>query len=223
MKLEDIRIHCIGDSHVSVFTGKDTISKGWPCPQDSIQYFHTYWLGPVLAYNLYSVGHQSRLNLFNVLESISKSDYVMLCAGEIDCRMHLIRQKELQNKSLEEIVQECVCRYFQVILEIKNMGFKVIIWGVPGTANIDCFELKDKNTFPHYGTYKERNQATKIFNNKIEYLCKLNDVLFLSIFDDLIDDNGKTKITEYYMDEFHVSQKVMPLIISKLKNVLNKE
>lgn len=221
-KLENITIHCIGDSHVSVFTGQDTISSGYPCAQDSISYFKTYRLGPVLAYNLCVAQHHSRIGLFDVLKTIPKNDYVMLCLGEIDCRMHLIRRlKESQNKSLKDVVCECVCRYFEVILEIKNMGFKTMVWGIPATSNVDCFELQNENVFPHYGSYQERNQAIRLFNNEIECLCKLNDVLFLSIFEDLVDENDRTKIDEYYMDTIHLGQKAMPLIVNKLKKVLN--
>ena len=221
LKLEDIKIHCIGDSHVSVFNGMDKISENWPCPWDSIPYFSTYRLGPVLAYNLVTPGHHSMSNLFHILGGLPKESYVLLSFGEIDCRMHLIRQKEIQKKPLEALVQECVHRYFQTLLEVKNKGFKVIVWGIPGTSNVDCFELKDESTSPHYGTYVERNQAIRFFNNELSALCKTNGMYFLSIFEELVDEANRTKVEEYYMDLNHVGKKAMPLIIKKIKKLLS--
>lgn len=46
-------IHCIGDSHVSLFSGFDAIAPYWPREApSSISVFKLYHLGPVLAYNL---------------------------------------------------------------------------------------------------------------------------------------------------------------------------
>ena len=54
-------IYCIGDSHVSFFSGKDAIVPCWPFPsEDMIPFFRTFRLGPVLAYNLVKVGTKTR-------------------------------------------------------------------------------------------------------------------------------------------------------------------
>ena len=51
--LKDENIYCIGDSHVSLFTGLNTIASYWPSKAISIlPQFSVFHLGPVLADNL---------------------------------------------------------------------------------------------------------------------------------------------------------------------------
>lgn len=210
-------IYCIGDSHVAMFTGQDKIGDGWPCILDSLPNFRTYRIGSYLAYNTCIENHQSRKSLIHVLNSIPRESYVLLSFGEIDCRAHLIKQKEIQKRPIEELVDECVNRYFKTINWVVSQGFKVIVYAVPATCNIDIFE-KNNEEIPlvHYGSFKERNYATKLFNDTLKKLCEENKIMFLSIFDYLVDENGRTKKEEFYVDSVHLNQKARQLIMNEL-------
>lgn len=98
------------------------------------------------------------------------------------------------------------------------MNYHPIVWGVIPTKNCDMFIEKPKEKFPHYGSIKERNFATKLFNQYSYDLCKQHDICFLSIFDYLINEDGSTK-SEYYIDQIHLSKKAMPLIMKELEKV----
>jgi len=217
---KNIVIHCIGDSHVSVFSGQKEMQPVWPKKSNNIiPFFKSYRLGPVLAYNLCKSDTRSkgRDKLFSVLKKIPKKDTVLLCFGEIDCRVHLLKQSELQNRNIKEIVKECVDRYLLVILEIKKMGYKTIVFNVIPSAP----SFKSNNPqFPTYGSCVERNKVTTIFNEELKNKLKIKSIPFISIFDKLVDKKMMTK-TKYLQDGVHLNQKAIPLIIEKINYTMN--
>src|SRR5215510_11271588 len=105
-------IYCVGDSHVCFFSGEDKIQPAWPeIGDDQLPWFRSYRLGPVLAYNLcrVSASNRGRENLFDVCEyHIPGGASLLLCFGEIDCRVHLQKQSILQCRLLQDVVAECV-------------------------------------------------------------------------------------------------------------------
>lgn len=220
-------IYCIGDSHVDFFSGQDEIQPLWPKPSnDLLPYFKTFRLGAVLAYNLceYGAGLKGREALFLLLDrripaayrEIPPGSKVLLCFGEIDCRAHLLKQAELQKKPIESVVEECVKRYFGVIMEIQQLGYEVMVWNAVPSSRYDSIPNKE---FPAHGTSLKRNQVTKLFNDYLSDRCCSGDAAFITIFDDLVDEQGLTRM-EYYFDYVHLSQKAMPLALSKLTEIV---
>lgn len=211
-------IYCIGDSHANVFSGRNRMGPKWPeLGENKIPLFKSYRLGPVLAYSFCELGTQTqgREKLFCLVKEIPLGSTVMLCFGEIDCRVHLIRQAEIQKKGLEEIVNGCVDRYFSVILELKKMGYRMLIWHVcPSTK----YNVK-KGEYATYGSSLERNKAIKLFNERLSYLAGLHSLPVISIFNDLIGGNLYAKI-KYYNDAIHLSSNVLPFVIREIeKNI----
>jgi len=207
--------HFIGDSHASVFSGVGTQEK--PFMQFSIPYtmlseipgFISYNIGAATAYNLYN-----KLNILeHMLTCINKVDYVFLCFGEVDCRAHLIKQADLQNKPIEEIIEECVDRYFRVPLYMQKMGYNVGIWG-PIASTPD--ELKYPG--PLFGTNIQRNMVTNHFTKCLQKLCEKHKIPLLSIFVDMLDEHLNTN-PYYIMDHIHLSQTAMPLIRKRLSDL----
>lgn len=211
-------IHCIGDSHVSFFSGRNSLQPAWPLHvNDIIPSFRTYRLGAVLAYSLVSLNTtmQGREKLFELLKEIPRGSSVIMCFGEIDCRVHLVKQSEKQNRPLKNVVVECVDRYFGVLKEIKK-DFKVIAWAViPSTPS----EIILDPRYPHFGTNMERNAASKFFNERLALLCQKEGITFLSIFDKLVNPDGSTN-DRFLVDKVHLSQKAMPLTIKQLGKIL---
>jgi hypothetical protein len=141
----------------------------------------------------------------------------MLIVGEVDCRWHLPKQSSLQNKKIEELVEECVTRYFECYLDLINRGYKVIVWaGHPSTTaghndNLGC---------PVYGDCEYRNKISFYWNDVLKNLCEINDIPFLSIMDYLVDENKITKM-EYFLDYCHLkSSLVLPFVYEELKKII---
>ena len=208
-------IHCIGDSHVSFFSGKDAIHPLWPLHVGERMPFKTYRLGPSLAYNLCELNTTTRGRefLLMLLGLLPRQSNILLVYGEIDVRSHIGKQAFIQKRQEKELTEECADRYFRVIMEIKKMGFNVGVWGVHPSNDLDS---SPENPYPAYGTCEQRNVITRLFNNCMDTLCMNNDIIFVSIFEDLIDPQLRPN-EEYYFDKIHLSQRAFPLALSKIK------
>src|SRR5271167_719710 len=125
-------IHCVGDSHVCLFSGHNRIHPEWPAESPSLfPFFRTYRLGAVTAYNLCETASStgSREKLWAVISSLPDADdWLMLSFGEIDCRAHFLKQARLQDKSPAEIATHCVERYGEVIAEVRRKRAKVVVY-----------------------------------------------------------------------------------------------
>lgn len=206
-------IHCIGDSHSAVFSGEEIMQPIWPeIASNKTIYFKSYRIGPATAYQL-----ENKKDILN--DIISKNyvdgDSVLFCFGEVDIRAHLLKQMKIQNRKKEDIVKECVDRYFSVILSYKKKGINCIVWGP-----IASWHESRKYDGPSFGNCIERNLVTKEFNQYIERLCIENNIGFVTIFYDMIDVNYQTNT--YYLDNWpgsnmHLSQSSMPIILEKFK------
>ncbi len=216
MSQSQFTIHCIGDSHASFFSGTDAIQPVWPeLGKNYIPLFKAYRLGPVTAYNLCKTGTKSggREKLFEVLKTIETNSTVLLSFGEIDCRVHLLKQSREHDRPLADVVNECVDRYFGVVQEVKSLGYQVLVWAaIPSTIAGKIAEPD----YVAYGTCAERNEVTKLFNNRLTQLAEAQKIPVISVFNELVLPNGLTNFA-YYSDEVHLSQKAMPLVVRKIK------
>ena len=202
-------INCIGDSHASFFSGFDRMIPEWPQKgKNFLGNIAAYRIGAILAYSLQKKRHKGRKLLFNITKTLNpENDIVMLCFGEIDCRTQIVKQARSKNMSIEQTVEFTVKKYFSVIMEIKDLGFKTWAWNVilPQMQHIDSEEC------PSVGTYNERKESTQLFNEKLRCLCARNGVKFVYIADKISN--------EHYMDGIHLSQKAMPIMIRKLEDM----
>lgn len=201
-------IHVIGDSHVMVFSGKEHIpdlvdDRGF------LPFFTTYRLGQFTAYNV----EKKRSAIEAVIkDNVKAGDAVLLSFGEIDCRAHLVRQSELQQRSLEDVVRECVKRYSLVFDIQEKFGVGTFVWNVPPSNKADT----DYGEYVTYGTGEQRDEANRLFNEILEEECQKKGIGFVSILDHLRAEDGSVR-SEYYADQIHLSQRAMPSILSELR------
>jgi lysophospholipase L1-like esterase len=202
-------IHCIGDSHVSLFGGADKIWPQWPGEVNSnVSELMVYHLGPVLAYNLIEQksSTNSRKKLEAVLEQVlPPSSWVLLCFGEIDCRAHLLKQAEKTGRCELDVASDCAERYFKALLLVSDSGHNPIAYNaIPSTR-----KNKPKTGFPTYGNCLKRNNITRLFNAHVKKLCAEANIPFVDTFDQFVDKRGLT-LRRFYMDRIHLSQKALP-------------
>ena len=213
-------IYCIGDSHVSFFSGYDSMQ---PCyPERSLnkyKQFITYRLGAVLAYSLGKKDTKEKGTelLFTLLDELPEESKLLLCFGEIDNRCHLLKQSVIQQKPLNDIVNNCVQSYFQVIDELLKRRFDILIFA----ALPSCESFNPE--YPTYGTMEERNISTKMFNEKLKAGCLVRKISLINLFNYLTTKRGLTK-TKYFFDGVHLGQIAFPFLLnefSKNKNYKN--
>ena len=209
-------IHCIGDSHSSIFSGTEVMQPVWPIrSSDRLNNFKSYRIGPATAYQL-----ENKIPILNqIVKLINKeNDNLLFCFGEVDIRAHLKKQIDLQKKSIKEIVKECVDRYFKTILHYKSLGVNVMVWGP-----IASWDTPKPYSGPSFGTCLERNKITKEFNEYIKTLCEIESIPFFTIYYDMLLPNGKTNTN--YLDKtgIHLNDNSLELINNVFKNFVGFE
>lgn len=231
----------VGDSHVNFFSGNENISftpfyyrsrkdnfktKIYinNC-SDRLDHFSTLHLGPCLAYSVCrdqssTLVKEKLLFLFDK-EIIARGAKVLFSFGEIDIRVHTIKQAIKQQKSYSEICEEIVTSYLNQLLEFRNKyDIQVYCWTPPPSQNESlCFNEE----FPAYGTEIERNEVTLVFEETLKEKCEKLNFTFVSITRHLIDETYKTKL-DFISDDFcHLSQRAWgreadTLAYAELKN-----
>lgn len=201
-------IYVIGDSHSSIFCGKDHIQPQWGycyTLTDGILrknsnkfikkniHFCSIRSGPHIAYNLITKYH-----LFDEIireYSVGKSDYIFFSFGEIDIRHHLLVNKG--KRTLQKVIEDCVDRYIEFLLHYKNKGLRVGVWGPIPSLN-------------------KLNYITRDFNTYLENKCKSNNIIYKSIHKKLLNDAGLIIKKMYMKDEIHA-------LYSKCKHLIDEE
>ena len=214
----------LGDSHVNFFSGQEHLNFhpiGHDidlCPQGNNMPFTVLYLGPCLAYTC--LDKSSRTKFADKLAYL-KQNFIkpaaglILSLGEIDIRVHVIKQAEKQNISYKDVIDNILKNYRTLISHLLSEGYRVSCWGPIATQ-------KDSNpedtSFPRYGSEYERNLATRYFNVRLAEICHEESAGFISIYNELTDDNGLTRQEYLSDDNFHLSQSAMDLAIPAFKN-----
>jgi len=198
-------IYCIGDSHVSFFSGSDKMIRTYPFVGRS-KYFTCARLSPMTAHN--SMNYAEVILLVSSKINVRSSDYVLLPLGETDCRAEFFPIKQLVGDGIHNAISETVDRYVKTILYLGNTR-NILVWGVHGAGKS-----------PGYGkgSQEERNIIIREFNEKLSTLCDENNIPFICIFDDMVDGNI-TKDGWLDADNIHLGQTSMPFVIEKFKEL----
>jgi hypothetical protein len=154
----------IGDSHSRTY--------------ENLKNVKVCYLGPVTAHNLCEDNTTSggKNKLQHLLASFNPADTaILLVFGEIDCRMHILKNSCLNSFSLSTASLVTAVRYIRVINTILSMGFNVSVQGVHG-ARSECGDY----TYPSVGLEKERNFIVCKFN---DYLRTASDTFSYNYFD----------------------------------------
>lgn len=201
-------IYVFGNSHANTFVGTHPgNTEVW----NSNNKFASYSLGPVIAYNFKDHHYPKVLKILEEIE-IKKNDYILFAVGEVDHRWHLPKRAVDTSQSIEKVTIECVDRFFESLIDLKRKNYNVIAWGShPSTAG-----GHDENpSSPVFGSCLTRNLIGKCWNNRLHDLCVQFEIPFVSIFDDLVDENYLTKM-QYYIDYCHLDS-------DKIKNILESK
>ena len=214
------KIYCIGDSHVSVFLGKDSLAQIYPLPNKSLfSNFEVIRIGPITAFNIGKVDSSTQAKVkidFLIKYKIPKGSVFIFSAGEIDIRVHLLKQAKSQNKSILEISSEIIKNYIIFLKEYAIDGNKIIVLSPPPAS----YNPEDDPDYPKYGTEQERNVATKVFNDLLIFKAQQNGFGFIDIFNRNVDDDNTTQKV-FLWDGIHPSTKVLDDIFFQLNEILH--
>lgn len=208
-------IYVFGNSHANTFVGAPPGATGvW----NSDGRFSSYSLGPVIAYNFKNNHYPRVLERLGEIE-VGNNDYVLLAVGEVDHRWHIPRVASITKDPIENLTVECVDRFFEALADLKEKNYNVIAWGSHPSTTAGH---SDNPEAPIFGSCLTRNLVGSVWNRRLRELCSQFDIPFVSIFDDLVDENSLTKM-EYYMDYCHLDpDKIRGMLESKFEKFFDK-
>lgn len=215
-------IFVIGDSHTEIFHKNNYNAKKLILGDsnhatqvwfNNSKNFCTYHLDAVTAYN--SNNPNATISSFNKIRFLVKNGYlpkastVVVSMGEIDCRVHIKKQAQKQNISIDEVIDRTISNYLEFLFYLKTNGYKVFAYGpIPSQSDKAPFDTN----FPRFGTEIERNEITAIFNKKLEKICNLNGIKYFTLFNQLLNQDFTTKV-EYLSDDLvHLGPNAFPLL-----------
>ena len=200
-KINKERIVCIGDSHAYFLK--------------NVPYFEIQTVGPATAYNLITQNSttKSREKCFEILNHLNSEETALLFSfGEIDLRVHVIKAAKNSNGIFYSVLQT-LNRYIQFIEEICNLGWTIIIQGPCASGFEEAYNLE----FPYFGSMKERNIATTLFNENLKKYCKNSKIPFGSLYDLCIEKETLNTIPDFFSDGCHLKHDICleSIIISR--------
>ena len=202
-----MKIHVFGNSHVWIFNGDE---EHFPPRKQVLPHFLTYHLGPTTAWS-WTEKYLPQVQQLIRKHRIPKSSKIMFVVGEVDCRWHLPFQAKNHGRDVEDVVRECMDRYFESFKKMTAQGFEMYAWGThPTTTAGHC----DDPQGPIFGTVQERNRISVIWNQMLKDKCKANGIKYVSIYRHMVDENNITKM-EYMRDYCHMANNCIPLILKE--------
>jgi GDSL-like Lipase/Acylhydrolase family len=197
-------IHVVGDSHVIPFRGSMP--------------FLAHHLGAATAYNLNKKNSttKSHEKLFKVIDKLGKRDIVMLCFGEIDCRIHIYYQhkKSSGGYSIGELIDRTISNYSEVMAKLKERGVNFCVYFVSPATRVE-----NEYKYPFYGTPEIRSGINRKFNEKLRAFCEMNGYKFIDIYDKVADKDG-LMLQEYAGDEIHLNKRAVGLVRVEIRGKL---
>jgi hypothetical protein len=200
----DTVLVAIGDSHCKFWSGQDSV---WE--PDRIPGIITRHVGPGLAWTLIERSSRTRAGravkrALRDLASQSYGGWALLCFGEIDLRVHVLRHAA--KDGLRPSVEALVDRYIAFVVEARRLFPRLALWG-PGASLPDG--APDNPIFPASGRASERNAATRLFTELLEERAQRIGVPVLSLLPLLLDEQGRSR-RELLYDSCHIGQALMP-------------
>jgi hypothetical protein len=171
-------IHTIGDSH-SMFGWKDI-------KEFSIKINH---IGPKLMHT-FSRDREKTVSPF-IYQSVSKSDMLVYCFGEIDCRCHIAKHIT-SDVSYITIIDRLTSLYLDTVQYMSARylpeGAKSAIYSVvPPIRKLDGV---NNTEYPFLGNDLDRLYYHQYMNSRLRSLCRENNIIFFDITGKYEDSEG---------------------------------
>ncbi len=220
-------VHCVGDSHTLFFAGAErfhltrevkigVFRKRWiNRGPDLLPCFRTWHLGPATAFRAAFPRSTSRSleKIRKLLKtSIPPGSTVLLCFGEIDCRVHLPRLVK-EGQPQEKVVKSTADSFLKLPRMLRDLGFRPAVWGPPTVVPQD--ERLDIGDFPFVGSWELRRDITLAYIQVLQAQCRAEGIPAVSLANQWHDLQTRPSL-EFLPDRIHLSQALMPLALSRL-------
>ena len=134
---------------------------------------------------MFRVGRDNYIMNFNS-EEHNKDSILCFAYGEIDCRCHVFRQKEL-GRDEDVIILELVLQFFRALTTHIKAHKQVIVVAVIPPLKKDDYEKVHgpiTHAFPFLGTDEDRVRYRNKVNTLLKILCEKHRYTFFNPYDD---------------------------------------
>ena len=170
------------------------------------------------AYNLLKPDSstQSWRKLLQVIDEMNLGDWLIVSAGEIDCRIHIYYQAQKQKESVTTTIMKTSIRYGAALLAARLLvRGRLGVLGIPPPGD----EPANVN-YPPACQLETRLSIYRSFNFHMKEFCRLHEINYLDVYNLAVDELGYFK--EGYAEEtapnpaVHLNREVMRPIVLKL-------
>lgn len=211
-------VYCVGDSHSCVFSGTQSIFPAWPYPAPQEHpIFRARHIGPRTAYNFKT----ERCDV--VLHTLDPGAVIMLCLGEIDCYLHLHQNSVSTGRELRTVVEECVTRYIETVVDIQHRGFVVLVHNVVPSQPRDDWEATTRRRYRDtYNTDKEfalpkENETNMLFNEYLARHCSINNIPFVNTWNAFVGPDDSANLDFKGPDKHHLGLNALPIVLAAVE------
>lgn len=200
-------ILAFGDSHALIFRNRDTIFPT-PCGTPGIDVLQC------ADATAYGFGRPDSKYLRLLEKAFHKQQYaaIIVSAGGIDCRAHIVARAKQKGASIEEEAANVARRYLAAIASARRYGDAPVIILSPAAST----PVQEHPKWIVSGDILERNRATAAFRDTLrsDPTVSVLDLLDLSLAPD-----GSTNAATLY-DKIHVKCVYLPLLLATLRALL---
>jgi hypothetical protein len=207
------KILVLGDSHTAVF--KNAIFT---------QHYVKYLLKIVVVGGATISGLANpnsttqALPIFRYIYKIVKPHHVIFQLGEVDTGFVIWYRAEKHQKSINEMLQQCIKNYADLLEEFKTTGKTIVIstplptiqddqdWGDIANARSEIL-----------ASQRERIVLTQQFNQAIKIVCAAKNIFFIDLDNDSLGDDGfvKSELLNHNKNDHHYDHKNYILLIMR--------
>jgi hypothetical protein len=168
---------------------------------------------------MHRIGRDKQIIKYNS-EHNDYNNIFLLCYGEVDCRCHIGKQL-LLGRELDDICKELVNEYIDTIKKTITKYKKIIVCSITPTSKKNLYESVRgpiTHEFPFVGNDNQRVIYTKQMNKLLKEHCKINDYIFLDVYDYYAEEDGTLK---YDLSDKCVHISDNNYINNKLKEIIS--
>lgn len=169
------------------------------------------WTG---ATTMHRIGRDGLSFLDLRTAEIKEDSVVIFVYGEIDVRCHIGKQRDLFNRSQDEIIDTLARNYLLTILQnLMHKRLTCIVCSVTPPSL-----TADSPDFPVYGSLEDRVNISRQLNAKLADLCARTGILFLDIYKEYSNADGTLNI-KLAPDKTHIHPAFNEPIKKKLEQL----
>jgi len=219
-------LHCIGDSHTSVFK----------YVRDNVEWKKTHFRLCVVpgATAMGLANPNSKTDALGIwteyLKDVPKHHYLLFSLGEVDCGFVIWYRAKKYGMTVEEQFQLSLGNYTQFLDGVVQQGYRAIFvlsaalptiqdgqdWGEIAKLRMEQLTRKDVSV-----SLKERTELTRRYNGELRSYCSRNGLTFLDLEADTLDaDTGLIKagfLNKDPLDFHHDHKNVSSILVPRLR------